>query len=189
MAERIYYACKYTTKDQQKVECRIALALAAFDVRVQREKSAEEQGTAVSDEVKCRRRLASHMFNMTRKQEIAGPLYDLYLLRESCAYTSHMYKKLSIRQVLKFLHHHKDTTYGLEMTADLSSLFDPDNDHGDKDDSSSDTSSNSDSSDVESEDGSNPSLNNEPTKNVHVFVPVGPAEDYVNRPAMCVDLS
>ncbi|ETV67913.1 hypothetical protein H257_16036 [Aphanomyces astaci] len=61
MAERIYYACKYTTKDQQKVECRTALALAAFDTRIQRELSTAESGEALSDEVKCRRRLASHM--------------------------------------------------------------------------------------------------------------------------------
>ncbi|RHY42341.1 hypothetical protein DYB38_012463 [Aphanomyces astaci] len=77
MAERIYYACKYTTKDQQKVECRTALALAAFDTRIQRELSTAESGEALSDEVKCRRRLASHMFNMTRKQEVAGPLCAL----------------------------------------------------------------------------------------------------------------
>ncbi|ETV85620.1 hypothetical protein H257_02239 [Aphanomyces astaci] len=120
MAERIYYACKYTTKDQQKVECRTALALAAFDTRIQRELSTAESGKALSDEVKCRRRLASHMFNMTRKQEVAGPLCALYLLRESCAYTGHFYKKMSIRQnVLKFLHQHSDTPFQLEVTTNI----------------------------------------------------------------------
>ncbi|ETV86659.1 hypothetical protein H257_01784 [Aphanomyces astaci] len=81
-----------------------------------------EDGVALSDEVKCRRRLASHMFNMTRKQEVAGPLCALYLLRESCAYTSHFYKKMPIRHVLKFLHHHIDTPFEVTINIKDSTL-------------------------------------------------------------------
>jgi len=40
MAERMYYACKYTTKDQYKVEwCTIAFTLAGFETRLFREKA------------------------------------------------------------------------------------------------------------------------------------------------------
>ncbi|RHZ08481.1 hypothetical protein DYB37_009047 [Aphanomyces astaci] len=195
MAERIYYACKYTTKDQQKVECRTALALAAFDTRIQRELSAAEGGEALSDEVKCRRRLASHMFNMTRKQEVAGPLCALYLLRESCAYPSHFYKKMSIRHVLKFLHHHSDTPFQLEVTTNIK------NSNGScsqleesnaSDSESSNDGSESDSSDLESDDEEDTSSLSGPScpEESSVFVPVGPAEDYINRPdAMCKDIS
>ncbi|ETV70252.1 hypothetical protein H257_14154 [Aphanomyces astaci] len=132
MAERIYYTCKYTTKNQQKVECRTALALAAFDTLP-----------------------SSHMFNTTRKQEVVGPLCALYLLRESCAYTSHFYKKMSIRHVLKFLHHHSDTPFQLEVTTNIK------NSNGScsqleesnaSDSESSNDGSESDSSDLESDD-------------------------------------
>ncbi|KAH9106593.1 hypothetical protein AeMF1_017846 [Aphanomyces euteiches] len=187
MAERIYYACKYTTKDQQKVECRTALALAAFDIRTQRERSALDQGEGLSDDVKCRRRLASHMFNMTRKQEVAGPMCALYILCESCSYTSHMYKKLSIHQVLKFLHHHSDTSYGLELTTNLPSVPEADDLFGGGDESSSDDNSESEFSDLEDEVEQPVEI---PTKtNMRVFVPVGPGEDYINRPVICADLS
>jgi hypothetical protein len=57
MAERMYYACKYTTKDQQKVECKIALALAGFERRNDRDKEAAALGTTLSNEIICRKRL------------------------------------------------------------------------------------------------------------------------------------
>ncbi|KAF0712313.1 hypothetical protein AaE_012058, partial [Aphanomyces astaci] len=193
MAERIYYACKYTTKDQQKVECRTALALAAFDTRIQRELSTAEGGMALSDEVKCRRRLASHMFNMTRKQEVAGPLCALYLLRESCAYTSHFYKKMSIRHVLKFLHQHSDTPFQLEVTTNIKANTRPQlGECGASHIESSNDGSESDSSDLESDDEEDASPISGPMhpEQSSVFVPVGPAEDYINRPdAMCKDIS
>ncbi|RLN75028.1 hypothetical protein DYB28_007078, partial [Aphanomyces astaci] len=193
MAERIYYACKYTTKDQQKVECRTALALAAFDTRIQRELSTAESGEALSDEVKCRRRLASHMFNMTRKQEVAGPLCALYLLRESCAYTSHFYKKMSIRHVLKFLHQHSDTPFQLEETNNIKANTRPQlGECGASHIESSNDGSESDSSDLESdeEEDAAPLAGPRRPGQSSVFVPVGPAEDYINRPdVMCKDIS
>ncbi|ETV64102.1 hypothetical protein H257_18963 [Aphanomyces astaci] len=176
MAERIYYACKYTTKGQQK-----------------RELSTAEGGVALSDEVKCRRRLASLMFDMTRKQEIAGPLCALYLLRESCAYTSHFYKKMSIRHVLKFLHQHSDTPFQLEVATNIKGITRPQ--LGECDAShieSSNDGSESDSSDLESDDEEDTSPLAGPSRpeKSTLFVPVGPAEDYINRPdGMCKDIS
>ncbi|KAF0716615.1 Aste57867_2751 [Aphanomyces stellatus] len=115
MAELINYICKYTTKDQQKIECRMALY-----IRAQKEILAAENGELLSDEPKCRRRLASHMFNMTKKQEIAGPLCALYLERESCPYISHSYKNISIRHVLKYSHEHSDTPLRLKAITNMS---------------------------------------------------------------------
>ena len=109
MAERMYYACKYTTKDQHKVECKIALALAALDKRIHRDKESEASGNPLSEETKCHRRLTSHLYHMTNKHETAGPLCALYILRQSCAYQSHVYKPLPLRQMLNQLLQSRNT--------------------------------------------------------------------------------
>jgi hypothetical protein len=116
MAERMYYACKYTTKDQQKVECKIALALAGFERRICCDKESAAMGKPLSDEVICRRRLTSQLFHMTNKHETAGPLCALYILRQSCAYHSHVYKILPARQMLKQLLQHNHTLCELAVT-------------------------------------------------------------------------
>lgn len=129
MAERMYYACKYTTKDQQKVECKIALALANFERRNDRNKEAETMGSPLSDEIVCRKRLTSHLYHMTNKHETAGPLCALFILRQSCAYQSHVYKILPLRQMLHQLMQNRQTQFELAATMATN------NSHADEDDS------------------------------------------------------
>lgn len=118
MAERIYYACKYTTKDQHNVECKIALALAGFQNRNQHVQEAEASGTPLSDDVICHRRLTSHLFHMTNKHETAGPLVcALFILQQSCAYFSHVYKSLPLCQMLNQLMQNQQTIFQFQPTS------------------------------------------------------------------------
>ncbi|KAG6948207.1 hypothetical protein JG687_00015628 [Phytophthora cactorum] len=60
-----------------------------------------------------RRRVASMAFNVTNKQEAAGPLAVLYLLRGSCCYHSHNCCQLPRREILRQLRGEED--YGCRL--------------------------------------------------------------------------
>ena len=74
--DRIYYTFKYVTKQQKQTDCSVALALAAFDRRLQRENEAASRADQTALDI-ARRRVNSMMYSTTNKQEIAGPLAAL----------------------------------------------------------------------------------------------------------------
>jgi hypothetical protein len=88
MSEVIYYCTKYTTKPQQDAYCSVALALASYRRRLEREKAASESRSLTSAEI-SRKRFTGLMHTMTNSIEIAGPLAALYILRKSPSYHSH----------------------------------------------------------------------------------------------------
>jgi len=98
---RIYYATKYVTKMQNLVDSVTAGALAAFKRREQRERQVQEPHTDRSSV--GRRRVASLIFALTNRREIAGPFAALYLLRGSCAYVSASCTSLPLKDVLREL--------------------------------------------------------------------------------------
>jgi hypothetical protein len=98
---RIYYATKYVTKMQNLVDSVTAGALAAFKRREQRERQVQEPHTDRSSV--GRRRVASLIFALTNRREIAGPFAALYLLRGSCAYMSASCTSLPLKDVLREL--------------------------------------------------------------------------------------
>lgn len=85
--DRIYYACKYVTKQQRRLDSIIPIAIAALKRRQERElTSVNEQGK--DGIARSRKRVTSMVYNTTNRQEVAGPLAALYLYRESCCYAS-----------------------------------------------------------------------------------------------------
>ncbi|GBG81267.1 hypothetical protein CBR_g31939 [Chara braunii] len=112
-ADRVFYCCRYATKDQHKVDCKIKLRLAAFDACCECERITEEH-TEMPAGAKTRRRLSSQLFSITNKQETAGPLCALYLLRWPCSYLSHDFRVLHVFHMLKQLQNDPDTLYSVE---------------------------------------------------------------------------
>jgi hypothetical protein len=102
MSEVIFYCTKYTTKPQQDAYCSVALALASYRRRLEREKAASEFRCLSNEEV-SRKRVTGLMHTMTNSIEIAGPLAALYLLRQSPAYKSHNFSSLRLDSILKWL--------------------------------------------------------------------------------------
>jgi len=82
MSEVIYYCTKYTTKPQQEAYCSVALALASYRRRLERERATAEC-RQLSSEEKSRKRVTGLMYTMTNSIEVAGPLAALYILRKS----------------------------------------------------------------------------------------------------------
>jgi hypothetical protein len=99
---RIYYATKYVTKMQEQIDSITAVALAAFKRRQQREVR-DDEATSSERAAIGRRRVASLLFAITNRREIAGPLASLYVLRGSCAYMSAPCATLPLRNVLQEL--------------------------------------------------------------------------------------
>jgi hypothetical protein len=103
---RIYCATKYVTKMQKQVDSITAVALAAFKRRQLREarnadNNANESPMDTQQRAAIgRRRVASLVYAITNRREIAGPLAALYMLRGSCAYMSTTCAPLPLRNVL-----------------------------------------------------------------------------------------
>jgi hypothetical protein len=99
--ERIYYCCKYVTKYQNQVDSVAAVALAAFRRREEREQiETTKNGVNFDGVTKSRKRVASMAFNLSNRQEMAGPLAALYILRGECAYSSTRCEKLPLYSIL-----------------------------------------------------------------------------------------
>ncbi|OWZ13318.1 LOW QUALITY PROTEIN: hypothetical protein PHMEG_00013376 [Phytophthora megakarya] len=83
---RIYYVTKYVTNMPELVDSVTAVALIAFKRRELRERQTQMLHEDTS--IVGRRRVASMVFALTNRREIAEPLAALYLLRGSCVYMS-----------------------------------------------------------------------------------------------------
>lgn len=101
--DRIYYCCKYVAKPQRQHDSVTATALVAFKRREEREEQERQDGSRPEGIVIARRRVGSMAFNITNRQEIAGPLAVLYLLHGSCCYQSHECCQLPLRDIIKQL--------------------------------------------------------------------------------------
>jgi hypothetical protein len=90
VADRIHYCTKFVTKQQKRLDSVVVTALAAFRRRQERETiSASLNEANSSDSLSvARKRVASMVYTMTNRQEIAGPLAALYLYRGTCCYES-----------------------------------------------------------------------------------------------------
>ena len=100
--DKIYYICKYVTKDQKNVDCTTAVALASFHRRQYKEQLELDHPDCTSL-ILSRRRVSSMIYTMTNKQEIAAPLASLYILRGSACYKSHSCDTLPLHQVIRQL--------------------------------------------------------------------------------------
>ena len=120
MSEVIYYCTKYTTKPQQDAYCSVALALASYRRRLEREKAASEKKELSPEEV-SRKRVTGLMHTMTNSIEVAGPLAALYILRKSPSYHSHDFQSLLLDEIIKglFLSKEDDSDEIVEETVDL----------------------------------------------------------------------
>jgi hypothetical protein len=101
-ADRIHYCTKYVRKQQKRLDSVVVMALAAFRRRQEREAVAASIDTlATADDLaRSRKRVASMVYTMTNRQEIAGPLAALYLYRGSCCYDSSGYTFLPLRDMI-----------------------------------------------------------------------------------------
>jgi hypothetical protein len=100
---RIYYVCKYVTKPQRQLDSTTAIALASFQRRQAKEAEAVAADARPTIMETRRRRVTSMIHTFTNKQEIAGPLAALYILRGSCCYSSTKCAKLALSEMLKQL--------------------------------------------------------------------------------------
>jgi hypothetical protein len=103
--DRIYYACKYVTKQQKRLDSVIPIAVAALKRRQEKE---VRDGTAdlCSTEAKIahsRRRVTSMVYSMTNRQKIAGPLAALYIHLGTCCYSSASCSKLPLGDMIRQL--------------------------------------------------------------------------------------
>jgi hypothetical protein len=97
---RIFYATKYVTKMQQQIDSITAVALDAFQRRQLRKARDEEAAANIDRATIGRRRVASLLYAITNRREIARPLAALYVQRGSCAFMSSACATLSLRVVL-----------------------------------------------------------------------------------------
>ncbi|KAF1789423.1 hypothetical protein GQ600_20543 [Phytophthora cactorum] len=101
IADRIYYCCKNVTNQQKQLDSQVAVAVAAFKRRQDREalEASAKPLEATNGVLKVRKRIAAMVCNATNRQEVAGPFAALYLFRGSCYYLSaacvslHMYNR------------------------------------------------------------------------------------------------
>jgi hypothetical protein len=105
ISDRIHYCCKYVTKQQKRLDSQVAVAVAAFKRRLDREiLEACAKPVEAADCVKSsRKRVAAMVYNATNRQEVAGPLASLYLFRGSCCYSSAACVSLPIANVIRQL--------------------------------------------------------------------------------------
>jgi hypothetical protein len=100
---QIFYVTKYVAKMQEHIDSITAVALAAFQRRQLREARDEEAAASIDRATIGRRRVASLLYAITNRREIAGPLAALYVQRGSCAFISSPCATLSLRAVLNEL--------------------------------------------------------------------------------------
>ncbi|KAE9335950.1 hypothetical protein PF008_g13252 [Phytophthora fragariae] len=97
---RIFYATKYVTKMQEHIDSITAVALAAFQSRQLRE-ARDEESVANTDRATIgRRRVASLLYAITNRCEIAGPLAAHHVQRGSCAFMSTSCSTFHLRAIL-----------------------------------------------------------------------------------------
>jgi hypothetical protein len=97
---RIFYATKYVTKVQEHIDSITAVALAAIH-RHQLREARDEEAVANADRATIgRRRVASLLYAITNRREIAGPLAALYVKRGSCAFMSTPCATFHLRAIL-----------------------------------------------------------------------------------------
>ncbi|OWZ03183.1 hypothetical protein PHMEG_00025128 [Phytophthora megakarya] len=103
VTDRIYYCCKYITKQQKQVDSQVAVAVAALDRRRQRENNAASLGGDLNAHDMAQKRVAALAYNMTNRVEIAGPLAALYIYRGSCCYSSAKTATLLLGEIFRQL--------------------------------------------------------------------------------------
>jgi len=118
VTDRICYCCKYVTKQQKQLDSQVAVAMAAMNRRQERENvEVAREGGAVPDRLaRSRKRVAALVYNMTNRQEIAGPLAALYLYRRSCCYACAKCATLPVGDVIRQLT--MSETYSCNLVAD-----------------------------------------------------------------------
>ena len=94
--DAIYYTMKYSVKEQQRCDSRSAVALAAFDRRVQREGLA----LPTSDVTRSVGRISSMLYGISGKHEVSAPLAAYYLLGQEVFLPSHDFAPLNLSQAL-----------------------------------------------------------------------------------------
>jgi hypothetical protein len=101
--DRIYYACKYVTKQQKRLDSVIPIAVAALKRRQGKESVEEKaESTALEDRIsRSRKRVTSMVYSMTNRQEVAGPLAALYLNIGTCCYSSRNCCKLPLGDMIR----------------------------------------------------------------------------------------
>jgi hypothetical protein len=123
---RIYYCFKYVTKPQRQIDSTTAVALASFQRRQQKEAAELLSETPPSRLEIQRRRVTGMVHTFTNKQEIAGPLAALYLLRGSCSYSSTACVRLPLSDALKQLEASGDYVCALvQSRTEEATLFSP----------------------------------------------------------------
>ncbi|KAE8910958.1 hypothetical protein PF003_g5731 [Phytophthora fragariae] len=99
-ALRIFYATKYVTKMQEHIDSITAVALAAIRRRQLREARNEEAVANTDRATIGRRRVASLLYAITNRREIAGTLSALYVQRGSCTFMSTPCATFHLRAIL-----------------------------------------------------------------------------------------
>ncbi|GMF12526.1 unnamed protein product [Phytophthora lilii] len=120
--ERIHYCCKYITKPQKQLDSQVAVAGAALKRRQMRETADGIAASVAAFDrvVMSRRRVSAMVYNLTNRQEIAGPLAALYLYHGSCCYSSARCVSLPLWQVVRQLMQSEDYPCSLVNTTDTS---------------------------------------------------------------------
>jgi hypothetical protein len=119
MAERIYYCCKYITKQQNSIESNAAIQL-AFEKREAKEKLAEE----LPDDKKSKQRVGAMVISLSAgRMEIAASLCAFYILHQTPAYRSHGYKYIYLFEFLKWLTLNERADYQFDMSLDENTNF------------------------------------------------------------------
>ncbi|POM79601.1 Hypothetical protein PHPALM_2682, partial [Phytophthora palmivora] len=105
VTDRIRYCCKYITKPQRRLDSQAAVAVAALNRRQQRESAEiDATGVAVPDHhAMARKSVSALVYNLTNRQEIAGPLAALYIYRKSCCYSSARCVSLPLGEIVRQL--------------------------------------------------------------------------------------
>ena len=117
-ADSVYYATKYTHKEQHDIDNVASLELIALDRRIEKEKL-EPQMTVLD---KARRRLSSMLYNVTSKQEIAMTLACQFVIsKKTCAYTSHDFTPILLVQFINFMND-KEIYMSLERKNDYGNI-------------------------------------------------------------------
>ena len=182
MSDAIFYSTKYVTKRQQEVYCTVALALASFRRRIEREKADAESRQLTNDEI-SRKRVTGLMHTMTNSIEVAGTLAALYILRQSPCYRSHEFQSLPLDSIIKWVISVKElktedsVTETIELVKGLSFS------------KNEEISNNENSSDIDNSDSDNDTVSNSSldlfldktqTRKV-IYRPVRPGDDYIYR--------
>jgi hypothetical protein len=114
MAERIYYCCKYITKQQNSIESNAAIQL-AFEKREVKEQQKEE----LPGDKKSKHRVGAMVISLSSgRMEIAGTLCAFYIFHKTPAYRSHEYKYIYLYEFLKWLTLSDNADYQFDMNMD-----------------------------------------------------------------------